>query len=148
MHRPTYLSAIAFTCAALVGTSANCGEGSLPSSFSPSLGEAFELRVGEAAAIEGTDLSLTFIEVASDSRCPEDVDCLRAGEAIVLFQAKATGGPSEDMTFKVPPKGSAASRFQQYEIGILGLEPPTDSQRKLEQDEYVAEVRVSAEATK
>lgn len=46
------------------------------------LGEPFEVRLGAPATL-ANDLVLLFSEVRSDSRCPLDATCVRAGEAIV-----------------------------------------------------------------
>ena len=58
------------------------------------LGEPFELRLGERAAIAG-DVSLLFVDVASDSRCPIDATCVSAGEALadVLFMVRREQPP-------------------------------------------------------
>ena len=49
--------------------------------------EPFSLAVGETVTADGTDLSLTFAAVPRDSRCPRDVTCIVAGEAVVVLEA-------------------------------------------------------------
>ena len=66
--------------------------------------EPFSLAVGETVTVDGTDLSLTFAAVPRDSRCPRDVTCIVAGEAVVVLEARL-GGQETELTFKVPPEG-------------------------------------------
>ncbi len=52
----------------------------------PDVGEPFTMEVGETAAFGDGVSTLTFTEVALDSRCPVDVTCVQAGEAIARFR--------------------------------------------------------------
>jgi hypothetical protein len=49
------------------------------------LGEEFTLPVGKTAAISGQSLSIKFVEVTADSRCPTGVQCIVAGNAKCLM---------------------------------------------------------------
>lgn len=50
------------------------------------LDEEFALSVGQSATIEGENISITFVEVVSDSRCPTGATCIWAGEASCLIE--------------------------------------------------------------
>lgn len=107
--------------------------------------ESFSLAVGETVTVDGMDVSLTFADVPRDSRCPRDVNCVVAGEAIVVFEAR-TGGRETELTFKVPPGGpgtKAEQVFDRFTITIVGLEPQTDSTKKIDASDYVATVVVT-----
>jgi hypothetical protein len=79
---------LALTTVLLVGVAlAGCGE----SAASPGLGQKFTLKVGESATIVSESLALKFDDVISDSRCPSDVQCIRAGEAEVKLIATQAG---------------------------------------------------------
>ncbi len=107
--------------------------------------DSFSLAVGETASVEGTDLSLTFDAVTRDSRCPKDVTCIVAGEAVVVFVARA-GGEDSELTFKVPPGGPGSKderAFDRFTIAIVELEPETDSTKKIDASDYVATVVVT-----
>jgi hypothetical protein len=45
------------------------------------LGQEFTVPIGKTASVSGEKLSLEFMEVAADSRCPTGVQCVWAGEA-------------------------------------------------------------------
>lgn len=50
----------------------------------PAMDAPFRLGIGEAARIDGH--TVTFGAVTEDSRCPEGVDCIRAGEARIQVE--------------------------------------------------------------
>lgn len=55
------------------------------------LGQKFTLKVSESATIMAEGLKLRFDDVLSDSRCPSDVQCIRAGEAEVRLIVTQNG---------------------------------------------------------
>ncbi len=104
--------------------------------------ESFSLAVGETKTVEGTDLSLRFAAVTRDSRCPKDVSCIVAGEAVVVFVARL-GGEDSELTFNVPPGGKDGQSLDRFTISLVELQPETDSTKKIEASDYVATVVVS-----
>ena len=54
-------------------------------------GREFELELGQAVRIAGTDLNVSFVAVEQDSRCPADVTCVWAGDASVNLRLLGTG---------------------------------------------------------
>jgi hypothetical protein len=60
-----------------------CGE-SQTSPTTP-LNVEFTLARGESRRIEGESLTVTFVEVAGDSRCPVDAICILGGSATVAI---------------------------------------------------------------
>jgi hypothetical protein len=45
-----------------------------------SLGQEFTLLVGKTAVVTGESLSIKFVKVTGDSRCPTGVQCIQAGD--------------------------------------------------------------------
>ena len=57
------------------------------------VGTPFDLKVGATATLPD-GLRIKFDRVTADSRCPSDVQCVRAGEAIIaVTMATSNGGP-------------------------------------------------------
>ena len=106
--------------------------------------ESFSLAVGETASVEGTDLSLRFVAVTRDSRCPKDVSCIVAGEAVVVLGARV-GAEDSELMFKVPPGGKDEQAFGRFTIAIVELEPETDSTKNIDAFDYVATVVVTGD---
>jgi len=58
----------------------------------------FTIGVGETAHISGTDLSLKFVVVTEDSRCPATVECVWAGNGQIQVAA-SSGGQTSTLYF-------------------------------------------------
>lgn len=56
-------------------------DGSNAGNGTAALGRDFTLRPGESLRLAGTRSTLTFVAVPEDSRCPEGVQCIWAGNA-------------------------------------------------------------------
>lgn len=109
--------------------------------------ERLEIQLGETVDVEGTDLSLTFAAVPRDSRCPRDVTCIVAGEAIVIFHASLRAEVSE-LRFEIPPGGQDEKELERFTITIVELEPEADSRTKIDPADYVAKVVVTQSAAR
>lgn len=103
------------------------------------LGQEFNLRVGQQAAVEGKRFKVGFAKVLNDSRCPADVTCVWAGNAEVLIEAEDSGRRA---SLKLNTHGGAnfptERRYQQYivELVALGPDPRKNSGKKA--TDYVA----------
>lgn len=101
---------------------------------------AVEIQIGEEKKIGG--LLIAFEGVAEDSRCPEGVVCVWAGNARAHFSATDGAGARVefDLNTGVQPR---AHRFGGYTIRLERLVPHPHVDREIEVDEYVATVVVS-----
>ena len=113
---------------------------SVPSGPSPSAsGEArLVLKVGQSAAL-GEEYQLSFQSVASDSRCPSDVQCVWAGEAALVV------GPSHPLMRFRPDTlrlrgGRAMDSLQvgPFVVKPVSLAPDPVSTASLPADQYRA----------
>ena len=103
-------------------------------------GGAVEIQIGEEKKIGG--LRIAFEGVAEDSRCPEGVVCVWAGNARAHFSATDRSGERVefDLNTGVQP---FAHRFGGYTIRLEKLAPHPHVDREIKVDEYVATVFVS-----
>jgi hypothetical protein len=69
----------------------------------------FKLPVGKTARLENEDLSLQFIAVTADSRCPTGVECIWAGEAKCQLRITQKGNSQETV---LTQSGSSASAVE------------------------------------
>jgi len=72
------------------------------------LGQAARLHVGDTLEVTGTTLRLRFLRVSTDSRCPGDVTCVWAGEAILVFIAEGTGEADREVAVRLSPQHGVA----------------------------------------
>jgi hypothetical protein len=106
--------------------------------------ESLTLRVGESARVEATDLTVSFEEVSSDSRCPKDVNCIQAGEAVIQLAVRTGADERTLLEFAVPPGGgSAAKSFKSFRVTVVELHPERLSTHSIESSDYVATVKIS-----
>lgn len=137
---------LAFGVAAAVST-ANCA--TTPPDPSPpgtireaAPGQEFTLRTAESVRITGTDLLVTFDRVTEDSRCPTNVNCVWAGNAVVRLATRvagATRGPLELHTTTVDKRQAPVDG---YRIQLIRLTPARTEGTPLTQDQYIATLTV------
>jgi hypothetical protein len=105
-----------------------------------SLDQEFTLSVGKSSAIAGENITIKFVEVTSDSRCPLNATCVWAGEVsclvevtknnlnayrLVLTQPGLTDLPSQqdfdghEITFRVEPYPVAGEQIAQEEYRLV-----------------------------
>ncbi len=110
----------------------------------PRLGDSFNLRVGEEARIDEAQLTVRFTKVGRDSRCPKDVTCIQAGEAVVHLLLLSDAGERAELELEVPPGGeSIPAKFGDFRITLLELDPQKESGKPIDSSAYVATVRVA-----
>ena len=112
-----------------------CGGGPTQPDRVPT-GRSFDLRVGDSA-LTTDDVRIRFDTVRSDSRCPMDALCVRAGEAVIALTISRGGevpvGRELDTT---PAKSSTA--FLNFTITLSSLQPYPRSDRQIQPGDYVA----------
>ena len=113
--------------------SLSCIEGS--EDIIASLGQEFTLPLGEKVFLESENLLIRFDEVIEDSRCPKDVECVRAGEAICGIFIQYHGSPAE-MVLIQPGSGAAASDFFIMYKFDFKLEPYPEEGKQIAESDY------------
>ena len=98
-------------------------------------GQEFTLSVGKTVNISGEDLSIRFVEVEGDSRCPTGVVCVWAGEAKCRMSITYQGTTSEIVFTQ--PGGSTGTRdlVRKYEASFK-LEPYPESGKQIDKSDY------------
>jgi hypothetical protein len=112
------------------------------SDITASLGKEFTLPVGKKVAIEGQELTIKFVDVISDSRCPKGVECIQAGEAQCRMVFTLVGSPAEMVIVQPGGSGSARDYFIQYKIDFR-LEPYPQEGQQIAPSEYKLVVTVT-----
>ena len=100
---------------------AACAGSPVQSPVQVSPGQEFELELRQTAHITGTDLTVRFEAVESDSRCPADVTCVWAGDASVNLRLL---GPGCDTLLRLhtdlePRRGAGCA----IPLEVRGLQP-------------------------
>jgi hypothetical protein len=126
MHKLTYLLLL------LVVSSCQ----NITSSVDPQLGEEFQLRVGEQASLDNGNFHITFEEVLEDSRCPEGVTCVWAGNAriaLVLNESEA------NLNTYLEPQEITRSG---YLVKLISVSPYPVYEQVIDREDYSAKLVV------
>lgn len=105
----------------------------------PEIGEPFNIRLGQTLKFQDADLSITFEELLEDSRCPEGVACVWAGNGRVSFKLNEF---QAELNTYLDPKSTDLS---EYEIELVSLSPYPRIDRVIEEEDYKAEVIIYKE---
>ena len=101
------------------------------------LDQDFTLALGESAAIEGADITVTFLNLLAESRCPINAVCVSAGNAKIQLQFR---NPRRLAEVNIPdqPRGEFIG---QIEIRLIDLAPYPEVGKQYEKSDYRATLR-------
>ena len=99
-------------------------------------GQPFDLHIGETA-LTTDDVQIRFDTVRSDSRCPMDAICVRAGEAVIALTLSRVGEVPVGRELDTTPARSSTT-FLNYTITLSQLQPYPRSDRPIRPEDYVA----------
>ena len=86
-------------------------------------GREFDIAVGQTVEVQGTPMTIRFSGVAEDSRCPVDVQCVWAGDAVIELHWTPTAGQTRDLTLHLNPQaGPQAARLDAREVTFTHLD--------------------------
>ncbi len=102
----------------------------------------FELKSGQTARVDGTAITVSFVGVPEDSRCPVDVQCVWAGNgAVSLVLTDDTGARNNAVLHTTLSPRSV--RVARYEVSLTGLKPDPRQGSPIPLANYVATLRVT-----
>jgi hypothetical protein len=112
-------------------------------SITTSLGQAFDIKVGQEVSISSQQLILKFLSVSEDSRCPRGTICMWQGNGKVNIELTATGQTSEVVQLNTAMSLDSEATYLNYKISLLDLRPYPSAESTIQQSEYIATVRVT-----
>ena len=89
------------------------------SSIGVETGSQFELKRGQQANVAGTTLRLRFDGITADSRCPEKVQCVWAGNAAANLRIMSAE-KSVTLNTGIEPKSTT---IDSYTINLVDVKP-------------------------
>ena len=106
------------------------------------LNQEFEVKVGERVSIKKEGLKITFASVAEDSRCPEGVTCVWAGNAKIVLRLSKSGRRAATMRLNtgLEPK---QDDYRGYDVKLVSLNPYPKEGVGNKKRKYVATLIVS-----
>jgi len=146
MHRPLFLAA------AIVAATTACHSSAGPDSPAPggavvarvTAPDTLRLHVGTAGVVDGGALTVEFLKVEGDSRCPSGVTCVWQGDAAVELRLTSADGRRAGTTLhtalNVQPK---SVEYDGYDVTLADVQPYPKAQAPIEPGAYVAVISVS-----
>lgn len=109
------------------------------------LDKPFSLKMGqtgESSDVQG--FAITFEKVAADSRCPQGVKCVTAGQADVVVTLNKAG-ESETLTlpFTLTNGTTNVTDFKGHTVRVVGVIPFKIKDREIKPEEYVITLMVT-----
>jgi hypothetical protein len=112
-----------------------------PSDINANLGEKFTLAIGQSARITSEGMEVNFIEVIADSRCPEGVQCIWAGEASSLIEISSADAGWRIVLTQPGPTEPPQTDFFDYVI-IFSLQPYPKAGEEIKDKDYRLELKI------
>lgn len=103
----------------------------------------FDLGVGQDARVQGTPVTIIFLGVSEDSRCPADVQCVWAGNAAARLVLSSSAGPSTDAALNTTLEPRTVI-FSGYRVRVVGVKPARRSGVSIPAGDYVVTLEVAA----
>lgn len=103
----------------------------------------FTLRVGQTARVSSEDIEITFLSVASDSRCPKGEMCVWAGDAVLQISVRFRGQEFGQYELHTNEREGAAASFGEFHVRLVALSPAAIAEKTIAANEYVALLRVA-----
>lgn len=125
MRRVNFAILLSLSLSASLACTNTSGRSSVPDAdFFVAAGQAFLMRFGDTAGVSTPTqiVIVRFTTVLSDSRCPEEVTCVTAGEASIVLTVQ-TSLALNDVTIAVPPSGEAEVEVEGVTIQVVTLRP-------------------------
>ena len=100
----------------------------------------FTLAAGQSAILDDDDLSVSFVRVLNDSRCPIDATCIQAGDATMSVRAALQDRPA--MTLKLTLFGGATAVYEGFVFHAQQLLPGQQTGRTIPPGAYSVQLLV------
>ncbi|MDQ1610463.1 MAG: hypothetical protein QOG00_394 [Pyrinomonadaceae bacterium] len=104
--------------------------------------ETVDVRVGREATVSARKFKIRFVAVREDSRCPEGVQCVWAGNARVAVKLSGAGGRPVTIELNTMTEPREVT-FANYTVKLTNLAPRPVAEGQPKPRDYVATFTVS-----
>jgi hypothetical protein len=112
-------------------------------SIDTNLDSEFILQINQSAEIKSEDITVTFFNVTSDSRCPSDVTCIWQGQAGIELDVQK-GEVEYTVSLSIGGDSSPEeSIFNSYLIQLVDLSPYPISTKNIQPEDYTATIKIT-----
>jgi hypothetical protein len=100
------------------------------------------VKINSEESVDHGKLRIKFAELVEDSRCPEDTNCVWAGNAKLKITVSSGKGSPRSFVINSTTKPQSVS-YAGYEIKLVDLTPHPRSNIRINRNGYVATFAVS-----
>jgi hypothetical protein len=104
------------------------------------LGQVFELKLNQYVEFMDEKLTITFLDVLEDSRCPTDVTCVWQGMTSLSFNMSQV--INAKFILNTLDKNTEIV-FDKYQVELIDVKPYPISTTPIKNDDYIAMLRLS-----
>ena len=104
--------------------------------------QEIQLAFAQQSTLEGEGLTLSFMEVNEDSRCPSTVQCGSAGQARITIEAARPGFPHQSLALSTHPLATSAD-YSDFTVTLLEVAPYPAVPGQIPPEDYVATLVVT-----
>jgi len=113
-----------------------------PAGQDPVLGDSFNLRYGEHTTLARENLTLTFVQVLEESRCPVGVQCIWEGNARIGVKVEKPASRPVTLELNTSRRYDTEAAYQGYKVQLLQLVPHPAHGGTPQPTEYCAELKI------
>jgi hypothetical protein len=123
----------------LIVTLAACRSTGAPAPRAASLNQEVQLAPKEQATFGSRGLTVEFVRVVEDSRCPSDTTCVWAGEVKVQVATRTdAAGPVQQHEIKAGESAAVGA----FHVIVVNVQPERLSTREIPPEEYRVTLKV------
>lgn len=116
-----------------------CKPGGAAAPHVASLDQEIQLAPKEQAVFDPHGLTVEFVRVVEDSRCPIDVTCVWAGEVKVQLSARIDPAEAEQREIAAGQQATVGD----FQLSVVKVEPERVSTREISAHEYRVTLKVT-----
>ena len=118
-------------------------QSSAPMIIEANLDSEFGLQINQSAEIKSEYITVTFLNVTSDSRCPSDVTCIWQGQAGIELDVRK-GEVESTVSLSIGGDSSPEeSIFNSYLIQLVDLSPYPISIKNIQPEDYTVTIKIT-----
>jgi hypothetical protein len=118
-----------------------CGTGIEPDQVG--LAQEFTLAPGHWVRIQGEDSTVTFDQVAFDSRCPRTASCVWEGDAVVVLTLTHPARERASVELHTSGRFAQSAAYGDVQVALVTLAPEPREGGPIPQAEYRATLQVT-----
>lgn len=103
-------------------------------------GEAFKLQIGEEKESPAKAITVQWLQLVEDSRCPTYTNCVWEGQARLSLQVN---GETVELILREGHPAEAVQIVNGYEIRAISLRPYPEAGQQTEKEMYRLELQVT-----